>query len=126
MGWINYVLIAVIAAAAVGGIVSVVKHARGQGACCGGGGGIIDTDEKKTLEGPVREKYVLHIEGMHCDNCRRAVERRLNRIEGAVCRVDLKSRTATVLCDRPVDPQQLRLAVTMLDYQVTGIETEEV
>ena len=126
MGWINYVLIAVIAAAAVGGVLSVVKHARGQGACCGGGGGIIDTDEKKTLEGPAQEKYVLHIEGMHCDNCRRAVERRLNRIEGAVCRVDLKNKTATVLCDRPVDPQQLRLAVTMLDYQVTGVDTEEV
>ena len=125
MGWINYVLIAVIAAAAVGGIVSVVKHAKGQGACCGGGG-IIDAEEKKTLEGPVREKYVLHIEGMHCDNCRRAIERRLNKVEGALCRVDLKSGTATVLCDRPVDPQQLRLAVTMLDYQVTGLEIKEV
>ena len=126
MGWINYVLIAVIAAAAVGGILSVVKHAKGQGDCCGGGGGIIDTDEKKTLEGPVRAKHVLHIEGMHCDNCRRAVERRLNKIDGALCQVDLKNKTATVLCDRPVDPQTLRLAVTMLDYQVTGIDTEEV
>ena len=125
MGWINYALIAVIAAAAVGGILGVVKHARGRGDCCGGGG-IIDTDEKKTLERPVREKYVLHIEGMHCENCRRAVERRLNKIEGALCRVDLKKKTATVLCDRPVDPQQLRLAVTMLDYRVVGIDTEEV
>jgi len=126
MGWINYVLIAVIAAAAVGGIYSVVKHAKGRGDCCGGGGGIIDTGEKKTLDGPALGKYVLHVEGMHCDNCRRTVERRLDQFEGAVCQVDLKRKTATVTYDRPVDPEQLRLAVTMLDYRVTGIDAEEV
>ena len=126
MEWINYVLIAVIAAGVAGGVVSVIKHAKGKGACCGGGGGIIDSGEKKTLEGPVQAEYVLHIEGMHCDNCKRAVERRLDRFEGVVSEVDLKRRTATVRCDRSVDPEQLRLAVAMMDYQVTGIETEEV
>ena len=63
---------------------------------------------------------------MHCENCKRTVERRLDQFEGAVCQVDLKNKTATVTYDRPVDPQQLRLAVAMLDYQVTGVDTEEV
>ena len=126
MNWINYVLIAIIAAAAVGGIYSVVKHARGQGDCCGGGGGVIDTGEKKKLDGPALGKIILHVEGMHCENCKRTVERRLDQFEGAVCQVDLKNKTATVTYDQPVDPQQLRLAVAMLDYQVTGVDTEEV
>ena len=125
MGWINYVLIAVLAAAVVGGVLSVVKHAKGQGDCCGGGGGVVDSGEKKTLSGPELGRYILHVEGMHCENCKRAVERRLDKFEGAVCTVDLKSKTATVAYDRPVDPEQLRLAVSMLDYQVVGIEQEE-
>ncbi|MBE6990074.1 MAG: heavy-metal-associated domain-containing protein [Ruminococcaceae bacterium] len=126
MGWINYVLVAAIAAAAMGGIYSLVKHAKGQGDCCGGGGNIVDSCEKKTLEGPALGRYILHVEGMHCDNCRRTVERRLDKFDGAVCRVDLNRKTATVTYDRPVDPEQLRLAVTMMDYQVTGIDREEV
>ena len=126
MEWINYVLIALIAAGVAGGVVSVIKHAKGKGACCGGGGGVIDSGEKKTLEGPAMGKYVFHIEGMHCENCKRAVERRLDRFEGVVSEVDLKNKTATVTYDRPVDPEQLRLAVAMLDYQVTAIETQEV
>ena len=126
MEWINYVLIALIAVGAVGGVAGIAKHAKGKGDCCGGGGGIIDAGEKKTLDGPVQAKYVLHIEGMHCDNCKRAVERRLDRFEGVVAEVDLKHKTATVTCDRPVDPEQLRLAVAMLDYQVTSVEAQGV
>jgi len=126
MEWINYVLIAAIAAGVAGGVVGIVKHAGGKGDCCGGGGGVIDTGEKKTLEGPALGRYVLHIEGMHCENCKRAVERRLDRFEGVVSAVDLRKKIATVTYDRPVDPQQLRLAVAMLDYTVTGIDTEEV
>ncbi|MBQ2062265.1 MAG: heavy-metal-associated domain-containing protein [Oscillospiraceae bacterium] len=40
--------------------------------------------------------------------------------------MDLKKKTATVTYDRPVDPEQLRLAVSMLDYRVTGVEAQEV
>ena len=126
MGWINYVLIAVIALGAAGGIAGIVKHARGKGDCCGGGGGIVDTGEKKMLMGPALGQYILHVEGMHCENCKRALERRLDRFEGVVSEVDLKNKTATVTYDRPVDPEQLRLAVAMLDYQVTGVESKEV
>ena len=126
MEWINYDLIALIAAGVAGGIVGIVKHARGKGDCCGGGGGIVDTGEKKMLKGPALGQYILHVEGMHCENCKRAVERRLDRFEGVVSEVDLKHKTATVTCDRPVDVEQLRLAVAMLDYQVTAIETQEV
>lgn len=126
MDWINYVLIAVLALGVAGGIVGIVKHARGKGDCCGGGGGVIDSGEKKTLDGPAQGQYVLHIEGMHCENCKRAVERRLDRFEGVVSEVDLKGKTATVTYDRPVDPEQLRLAVAMMDYQVTGVEAKGV
>ena len=126
MEWINYVLIAVIALGVVGGVVSLRKHAKGQGDCCGGGGSVSDSGPKKTLEGPALGKYVLHVEGMHCDNCKRTVERRLDQFEGAVCHVDLKNKTATVTYDRPVDPEQLRLAVAMLDYRVTDVETQGV
>ena len=64
------------------------KHMKGDGGC-GGGGGTLAEPEKK-LDGPILGRKILHIEGMHCDNCKNSVERAINRIDGASCKVNLK------------------------------------
>jgi copper chaperone CopZ len=50
------------------------------------------------------------------------VERAINRIDGAVGKVNLKKKTALVSFDRAVSDEEIRKAVEDLDYKVTGIE----
>ena len=121
----NIVLIAIIAALAGAGVTGAVKHFRGQGDCCGGGGAPVKS-EKKELQNPEILRYVMHIEGMHCENCKAAVERQINRIEGAACEVDLKNKTALVRCDRQIEAETLRRTVAMMDYDVKSITQEAV
>ena len=64
----------------------------------------------------------MHIEGMHCENCKNSVERSVNKIDGAACRVDLKRNLAEVSYDRPIDENTLRFAIERLDFTVTAIE----
>ncbi|MGI6007265.1 MAG: heavy-metal-associated domain-containing protein [Ruminococcus sp.] len=99
---------------------SALKHMKGEGGCCGGGGTV--KAEKKKLEGPVVAQKIMTIEGMHCENCKNAVENRLNRLEGVAARVNLRKKTALISMDRPVDDETLKKAVNGLDYQVISIE----
>ncbi|MGI6011639.1 MAG: heavy-metal-associated domain-containing protein [Ruminococcus sp.] len=98
---------------------TALKHAKGEGGCCGGGSTV--KAKKKKLEGPVVARKVMTIEGMHCENCKNAVENRLNRLEGVAAKVNLKKKTALISLDRRVDDEVLKEAVDGLDYQVISI-----
>ena len=69
----------------------------------------------------IGEKTV-HIEGMHCENCKNRVERAINRIDGAVAKVDLKKKIAVVSYDREIAEEDIRKAVEEQDYKVTSIQ----
>ena len=113
------ILIIVIAAAALA-LRSSIGHFKGEGGCCDAGGGTLP--DTKELEGArIGEKKVL-IEGMHCENCKNRVERAINRIDGAVAKVDLKKKTAVVSFDRDISDLEIRKAVEELDYKVVKIE----
>jgi copper chaperone CopZ len=121
MNTATYVIIAVIAVIVFFAIRSTAKHMKGQGGCCGGGEEISAAEDTKVLENPMIGQKVVHIEGMHCENCKNSVERSVNRLDGAACRVDLKHNLAEVSYDRPLDENALRFAIERLDFQVTGI-----
>lgn len=104
-------------------IRNAIKHFKGEGDCCGGGGGDLIVEDEKKLEGEVIAEKIIHIEGMHCDNCKNSVERSVNRIEGAACKVDLKKKIAVVKLDREIEDDVLRIAVERLDFKVESIET---
>ena len=100
-----------------------IKHFKGEGACCGGGGkGLIQGRGKKVLEHDKMGEIILHIEGMHCDNCRRCVIRALKQIEGVSAEVNLKKKQAVVSYDRPVDERRLEQAVEHVGYTVSSVE----
>ena len=115
------IVIIIVAVIVFFAIRSSAKHLKGEGGCCGGGGDVI-REEWKTLDGPVIGKKIVHIEGMHCENCKNSVERHVNKIDGASCEVNLKKNIATVSYDRPIDEARLRRAIELLDFTVTGIE----
>ena len=94
------------------------KHFKG-GGCCGSGSNTIRS--RKELTGPKLGEKVLTVEGMHCENCQARVENALNRLEGVVCRVNLKKKTATVSYSTEVSDALLKETVEKLGYSVTEI-----
>jgi copper chaperone CopZ len=71
-------------------------------------------------------RKIIEVEGMHCENCKNSIERRINKIEGASCRVDLKKKLAVVEYDRELNENELTSAISLLDFKVVSIRTEEV
>lgn len=115
------IIILLIAVVVFFAVRSSAKHMKGEGGCCGGGSEVI-AEEKKVLDNPVIGKKIVHIDGMHCENCKNSVERHVNKIDGAACEVDLKKNLAVVTYDRPIDENRLRRTIELLDFTVTGIE----
>ena len=113
------VLLVVIIIAAFA-IKSSLGHFKGEGGCCGGGETILP--DEKQLTGPKIGEKTVHIEGMHCENCKNRVERAINRIDGAVGKVNLKKKTAVVSFEREVSDEEIRKAVENLDYKVLSID----
>lgn len=120
------IIILIIVAIVLLAVRSSRKHMKGEGGCCGGGADAALAEETVRLDGPVVMKKVIHIEGMHCDNCRNSVTRSLQKLEGVSAEVDLKNGLAVVRAARKVSDEELSFAVERLDFQVTGIEEEEV
>ena len=117
----EYVIIAALAVLVVLAVVSSVKHFKGQGGCCGGGGDAVP-EQHKTLKGAKIGEKTVYIEGMMCDNCRKHVEKQLDKIDGAVAHADWKKGIAIVSYDRAVSDDAIRQALAWTDYKVTSIE----
>ena len=115
------VVLAVVIVIAAFALKNSIGHFKGEGDCCGGGGGGTLPDEKE-LEGKKIGEKTVHIEGMHCENCKNRVERAINRIDGAVAKVNLKKKTAVVSFDREIRDEDIVKAVTDQDYKVVSIE----
>ena len=99
---------------------SSIGHFKGEGGCCDTGGTILP--DTKELEGAGSGAKHVPIAGMNCENCKNRVERAINRIDGAVAKVDLKKKTAVVSFDRDISDEDIRKAVEELDYKVVKIE----
>jgi copper chaperone CopZ len=98
---------------------SSLTHFRGEGGCCGGGS---VPKQAKKLDGKKIAEKLVHIEGMHCENCKNTVEKKLNEIDGAAAKVSLKKKQAVVAMSRMISDEELKAAVEEADFQVTGIE----
>lgn len=116
-------ILVILAAVIVVAVVASRKHMKGQGGCCGGSS---DKVEKKKLEGEIVSKKIVHIENMHCENCKNTIERQLDRLDGVAAEVNLKKKIAVVTMTKPVPDAQIEQIIERMEYQVTGIETEAV
>ncbi|MCH5251771.1 MAG: heavy-metal-associated domain-containing protein [Lachnospiraceae bacterium] len=112
------VILAVIIAAAA---FSTIKHMKGQSGCCGCSGGCCTAGESKKLDTSAVGEKIIRIEGMHCDNCKNSIERAINRIDGVVCKVNLKKKLAVVSYSKEPSDEELSSVVEGLDFTVTGI-----
>jgi copper chaperone CopZ len=113
------IVVAILILIAFFAVKSSLAHFRGEGGCCGGGS---VPKQKKRLDGEKVAEKIVHIEGMHCKNCKNTVEKKLNEIGGAAAKVSLKKKQAVVAMSRMISDEELRTAVEKADFQVTGIE----
>lgn len=97
-----------------------VRKKLKSGGCCSGGSTTIR--DKKILTAPKIGEKVLIVEGMHCENCEIRVENALNRLDGVLCKVNLKKKIATVAYSREVSDELLKETVEKLGYEVTSIQ----
>ncbi len=116
----NVIVISILLVAVCFGVWNSIRHFKGEGGCCGGGGTI---REKKKLDAPKLGEKTMKIEGMHCENCHNRVERAVNKIDGAVCKVNLKKKTAKISYSRQIDDELLKSTVTKLGYEVVSISS---
>lgn len=65
---------------------------------------------------------IMHIEGMHCGNCKANVEKALNAISGVNAEVDLDAKTAQLSISKKVSDETLKNAVEDLGFEVMKIE----
>lgn len=114
----NYIIVGILLVILVIAILRAKKHFKG-GGCCGSGGNTIR--DKKTLTAPKIGEKVLVIEGMHCENCEVRVENALNRLDGVLCKVNLKKKIATVSYSAEVSDELLRETVEKVGYTVIEI-----
>ena len=114
----NVIIIGLLVLVVIIAVLRAMKHFKG-GGCCGSGSNTLRS--KKTLDGDKKGEKTLIIEGMHCENCAIRVENAINRLDGVVCRVNLKKKSAQVSYSQEPSVEELRRIVEKLDYQVTEI-----
>ena len=114
----NLIIIGLLAVVVIIALLRAMKHFKGGGCCSGGSNTIRD---KKTMTAPKLGEKTLVIEGMHCENCEIRVQNALNRLEGVVCTVSFRKKTAVVSYSTEIADSLLRETVEKLGYQVVEI-----
>lgn len=122
MAGTDAIILLVVVLVMIYAVKGTIKHFKGEGACCGGGSGSVPPEEEKELAGPIIGRKVMHISGMHCNNCANRVIRAINRIDGASAKVNLKKKEAIVAYDREIDDEALKEAVEKAGYVVVSVE----
>ena len=100
-------------------IVSTLKHMKGEGDCCGGPK---EKPVKKKIDGPKHRELVVHIDGMHCQNCKNRIEKHLDELDGVVAKVNLNKKQAVVSIYREIDDSVIRDVIEGLDFTVVSME----
>ena len=112
----DLIVIGLVAVMMAIGVISTVKHFRGEGGCCGGGS---YRPKKKKLKG-VKYQKTFTVGGMHCAHCKNRVEEAVNDIKGVAGRVDLKKGKLTVSYAEDVPDETIIERIKRVGYTVQG------
>ncbi len=115
----NWIAIVIIVIILIPAIRTTVKHMKGEGGCCGGPK---EKVPKKKMDGPKLRELTVHIEGMHCQNCKNRIEKHVNELDGVICKVKLNKKIAVVSLYKDVDESLIKDTIEKLDFTVVGME----
>ena len=71
---------------------------------------------------PKLRELTVHIEGMHCQNCKNRIEKHVNELDGVICKVKLNKKIAVVSLYKDVDESLIKDTIEKLDFTVVGME----
>lgn len=123
MTFADLIVILIVAVLLVLAVLATKKHFGGKGGCCGCSGGCAGCSG--SCSGIFGCRPYAHpegcktfsVQGMQCDNCRRAVEQALIAVPGVtMVNVDRQSGRASVTTDGTVTDAQLAGAVKAAGY----------
>lgn len=114
----NTIIICILLVIIVFALLRTKKHFKG-GGCCGSGSSTVRS-RKKLTEPKLGEKTIL-IAGMHCENCQNRIENTLNRLDGVVCKVNLRKKMAQVSYSTEVSDAELTELIKNLGFSVVEI-----
>ena len=120
----NWIAIVIIVIILIPAIRTTVKHMKGEGDCCGGPKEKVPKKKvpKKKMDGPKLRELTVHIEGMHCQNCKNRIEKHVNELDGVICKVKLNKKIAVVSLYKDVDESLIKDTIEKLDFTVVGME----
>ena len=71
-------------------------------------------------------KKVITIEGMMCNHCKMKVEKTLSELDGvSKVKVNLKDKNATIYSTKSISNDDIKNAISKLDYKVINIGEDE-
>lgn len=100
-------------------VKNTVRHMRGQGSCCGGP---VEKPVKKKINGEIKGKLLIKIDGMHCTNCKNRIEKHLDELDGVIAKVNLEKKQAIVTLYQDIDVDVIKETIEGLDFTVKEIE----
>ncbi len=115
----NLVGVVISAAITALGLRAAVRHLRRENTCCDKGEYF---PPSKELTATIIGSKVVHLRGMHCENCQRRVEALLETIEGVSARADLAGQQAVLSMSRTITDEEIFAALAGSGYQVTKIK----
>ncbi len=114
----DIIIVLILAVILIPAVKSTLTHMKGEGSCCGGPK---EKVPKKKLPGKPVNVYTVHIEGMHCSNCKNRIEKHLNEIPDVIAKVNLSSDTAKVSVYGDTSKETIRETIEKLDFMVTEL-----
>ena len=116
MTFADLIVILIVAVLLVLAVLATKKHFGGKGGCCGCSGSCSASSAAGHTPTP-KDAKTFSVQGMQCDNCRRAVEQALIAVPGVtMVNVDRQSGRASVTTDGTVTDAQLAGAVKAAGY----------
>ncbi|MBE6515210.1 MAG: heavy metal translocating P-type ATPase [Methanocorpusculum parvum] len=83
-----------------------------------------ETDYEEKQMGDITMKKIIHVEGMMCKHCVKAVTNALQAVDGVeTVDVSLDDKCAVVTLAKEIADAELKSAVEAEDFTVTGVET---
>lgn len=123
MTFADLIVILIVAVLLVLAVLATKKHFGGKGGCCGCSGGCAGCSGSCSASPAAghtptpKDAKTFSVQGMQCDNCRRAVEQALIAVPGVtMANVDRQSGRASVTTNGTVTDAQLAGAVKAAGY----------
>ncbi|MBR3297184.1 MAG: cation transporter [Firmicutes bacterium] len=121
----NFIVAAILVLIIAAAVYGTVRRIRYGSSCCGGKEAVtkkIRVKDRNKANYPFR--YLLKVNGMHCENCAKRVENAFNAVDGRWATVDLEKKEVLLLSKHEETEDELRQITASAGYTMVSLEAE--